>query len=117
MITPNQGVAQLIHPALHGAGAWEAALRPGGMPSIGDYLNDCEQRFLFGVVYMDFSWPERARRMLQVLEDLVRMRLRGAVDTESEAVMGWQWARSWVTALMLRTAPGRRLAAPGQQLG
>ena len=112
VITPNQGVAQVIHPTTHGAGNWEAALRPGGMPSICDYLNDCEQRFLFGVVYMDFTWAERARRMLQVLEDLVRMRRRGEMDTEDEAVMGWHWASSWVADLMLRTAPGQRLAAP-----
>lgn len=82
------------------------------MPSVCDYMNDCEQRFLFGVVYMDFTWVERARRMLQVLEDLVRMRRRGDVDTESEAVMGWHWSRSWVAALMLRTAPGQRLVEP-----
>ena len=50
--------------------------------------------------------------MLCVLEDIVRMRQRGEVDTECEAVMGRQWTSSWVTALMLRTAPGQRLAAP-----
>ena len=113
MIVPNQGVAQVIHPTAWGAGNWEAALRPGGMPLITDYMNVCEQRFLFGIVYMDFTHAERALRMRQVLADLMSMRRRGEIDTESEEVMGWHWSRSWVAALMLRTAPGQRLATPG----
>ena len=112
LITPRQGVTQMIYPNEWGACRWEGAMRPGGMVSFLDSLNVCEQRFLFGVVYMMYTSEERGWRMLCVLEDIVRMRQRGEVDTECEAVMGRQWTSSWVTALMLRTAPGQRLAAP-----
>ena len=57
---------------------------------------------------------ERGERMLLTLTELVQRRVRGELDTDSEAVMGVHWSRSYVTMLTLRSRRGERLAAPSQ---
>ena len=110
------GHGRVIYPwryvSLGGMFLWEPLLRPFGMPSYEGLLNECEFSFLFCAIYMAYTNKDKARRMISVLCELVRMRRNGEIRTEDEAVMGMRWVDSWVTMCMLRTAPGQALTEP-----
>lgn len=119
-IVPQQGMPSTITPAAYGAGAdgpWERALRPHGLPCILWWLNPCERRFLFGIVYMCYAnnaWPNvgRCGRMMRALVTLVRMRVDQGMDTTDPDIMGRTWEVAWVTAGLLAAQPGQQIAPP-----
>ena len=123
VISPPGGLVHVLDP-LHFGAPWSHAFCPGGLESIAHWLNECELRFLFAIVYMQ-HWAtdpllrdareeryERSERMVRTLLELVQRRRRGELDTRVPAVMGRRWADSHVTMLMLRTEPGSQLVAP-----
>ena len=116
VVIPDQGAATVLHPTHYGAGlggAWENATRPPGLPNLLWQLNECERRFVFGIVYMSLTdgWEARYERMISVLTAIVRLRIETGLDTMQPAVMGMQWDLSWVTSGMLRTPGGQQLMA------
>ena len=114
VVTPAQGAVTVLYPTHYGAGsggAWENATRPPGLPNLLGLLNECERRFVFGIVYMSQTdgYETRYRRMIRVLSVMVRMRIETGLDTMQPSVMGLQWDLSWVTSGMLRTPRGQQL--------
>lgn len=129
LVVPEQaGVHGLAHawidPRDYGAGPsgfWLDATRPGGLPSVLAWLNECEQRFFFSVLYMQFAFTHQSfiggdtglrDDMERTLIAMIRLRVDEGYDTMHPDIMGHDWSRSWVTMAILRTRPGQNLAQP-----
>ena len=134
VVTPSDGYAQVLYPGAFGAPhAWEAAMRPFGMPSLLGHLNLDEKRVVFGAVYVSLrdselvrlstladreagDWsirrrlvPTYTRHMVQALCEIVRRRRVYGINTRHPTVLGERWEESTMFVGLLESWPARRV--------